>query len=63
MPLVLDSNDPERIIVFGSMAENNIHESREDGSRPLRADNGRYEVEKMRSYEDMKIKEDKRMGR
>ena len=59
----MDSNDPERIIVFGSMAGNNIHESREDGSRPLTTDNGRYEVEKMRSYEDMKIKEDKRMGR
>ena len=38
--VIKEEYDPERIIVFGSMAENNIHESREDRSQPLTADQG-----------------------
>jgi len=38
--VIKEEYDPERIIVFGSMAGNNIHESREDRGQPLTTDMG-----------------------
>jgi hypothetical protein len=33
--VIKEEYDPEKIIVFGSMPGNNIHESREDRSQPV----------------------------